>query len=438
MRGGWCVDGGQVGHAAARRGRGGGAVGAALERQRALDGRAAGGCRGCRAPRTPCGRCGGRPSGRSSAPARRGARPVLAHPAPVAGDERAHVAHRRAHADPLDVPDRLAQPAVLVEVAAHELDRRVVVRVQHAGARRVGLPPRGVRGQRAAERLVLAVRDVVEADLLPARPAVRRVHVGEERRVVGAEHARRVAVGGERREELDQLARDHRARVRPREMRAEDGADVGVERERLAQRGEPAGHRRRVLGEEGDDLGARPLGAEVARAAVPELGRRDLEHLDAGARGRSPTEPSREPESMTSTSSTRLARERGEQLGQVARTVLDGDDDGDARRHPREAPLERLERADDGAHARRTARGTRRRRAGASARSGRAASDRASTRGPARRRSRRSPARRARRSRAPAARRGRAAPGARPARCSCSSGDEGSSQLLGDPRRHRG
>ena len=43
---------------------------------------------------------------------------------------------------------------------------------------------------------------------------------------------------------------------------------------------------------------------------------------------------------MTSTSSTRLARERGEQLGQVPRPVLDGDDGGDRSASSREAPLD--------------------------------------------------------------------------------------------------
>ena len=73
------------------------------------------------------------------------------------------------------------------------------------------------------------------------------------------------------------------------------------------------------------------LGAEVARAAVAELGGRDLEHRRAPAARAIASEPSREPESMTSTSSTPSRASAREQLGQVARPVLDGHDDGDPR-----------------------------------------------------------------------------------------------------------
>ena len=95
-----------------------------------------------------------------------------------------------------------------------------------------------------------------------------------------------VEVGGrwEAGEELGELARDHRARVGPRQVRAERRADLRV-RERLPERRQPALAGRRVLGQEADQLAARALRAEVARAPVPELGRIDLQHARAvGAR----------------------------------------------------------------------------------------------------------------------------------------------------------
>ena len=232
-------------------------------------------------------------------------------------------------AERLDVVDRRAQPAVLVEVAAHELDRRVVVRVQDAGAGVVRLAPRRVRGQRAAEGLVLAVAHVVEADLLPARAPVGGVHVRQEGRVARAEDARLVAEDGE---ELGQLARDHRARVGAGEVRAEDDADVLGQGERLAHGGQPAGDRGGVLREEGDHVAARALGGEVARPAVAELARLDLDHrgarlardlLRAVARARV------DDEDLVRA----LAGQRVEQLGEKARPVSDGDHRGDALGH---------------------------------------------------------------------------------------------------------
>ncbi len=83
------------------------------------------------------------------------------------------------------MPGALAQAAVLVEVATHELDRTVVVRVQDGRARVVDLDPAGVE-QVSAERLVLGVGDLAEADLLPAVARVAGVDVRQEGRVTRA------------------------------------------------------------------------------------------------------------------------------------------------------------------------------------------------------------------------------------------------------------
>ena len=63
------------------------------------------------------------------------------------------------------------------------------------------------------------------------------------------------------------------------------GAGTLVERERFAVGVQPAWARGGVLGEEADQIAARPLGAEVASAPVAELRRVDLEQLDAGRAG---------------------------------------------------------------------------------------------------------------------------------------------------------
>ena len=101
--------------------------------------------------------------------------------APADSPARASSAGRRAtcartsrtaepRADALDVADRLAQPAVLVEVAAHELERRGS-RARAAPAARgvVGLAPARRRAWRAPNAWSSRVGDVGEADLLPAR-----------------------------------------------------------------------------------------------------------------------------------------------------------------------------------------------------------------------------------------------------------------------------
>ena len=76
----------------------------------------------------------------------------------------------------------------------------------------------------------------------------------------------------------------------------------------------------------------------------PNVARRDLEHLARRPRARSRREPSREPESTTRTSTSRsCGAHRGEQLREVARAVLDGDDDGERRAHPSSWRLARLD-----------------------------------------------------------------------------------------------
>ncbi len=276
----------------------------------------------------------------------------LGHPATVARHGAGDVAGGAGERERLYVAGALAQAAVLVEVAAHELDRPVVVRVQHRGAGVVDLAPAG-REQVAPKRLVLGVGDLAEADLLPAGARVAGVDVREERRVAVALNDRASArfaarlpahgavclptgpaarlparrARGEAREELAQLAGDHRAGVRARQVRPVGGADALIERKRLAVGGEPARDGRGVLGEEADQLAGGALGAEVAGAPVAELGGVDLEQLHARraddlaravARARVDHEHLVDP----------LAREGLQQLLQVALPVLDGDDRG--------------------------------------------------------------------------------------------------------------
>ena len=227
-------------------------------------------------------------------------------------------------AEALDMPDRVAQAPVLVEVAAHELERAVVVRVQHGGAGVVDLAPAPVGGERAPERLVLAVVDVVEPQGLQAVTAVGRVDVREEGRVAVARRPGGRRGRGERREELGQLARDHRARVVPGQVGPEHDADRLRDREALAQGGEPPRRRRGVLGQERDHVAARQVGGEVARAPVSELAARDL--VDRRARGAGdrdrPVARARVDDDHLVDA---LARQRAQHLVEVARPVLDGD-----------------------------------------------------------------------------------------------------------------
>ena len=242
--------------------------------------------RASRARRTPCGRCGGATE-RAVQRARLRSTPALAHVPPVgAPPGRGCRAAVERSADRLDVADRLAQAAVLVEVAAHELDRRVVVRVQDGGAGVVGLAPARVRGERAAERLVLAVARRRRSGSPPSTRAGRR-------------RSRSTGTSGRRAEDA-RLRRRRWRRTRSARARSSGSCPARGrcgpktaptslgERERLAHGGEPAGRRRGVLGQEGDHVAARALGAEVARAAVPELRGRDLDHAWRRRRARSP------------------------------------------------------------------------------------------------------------------------------------------------------
>ncbi len=220
------------------------------------------------------------------------------------------------------------------------------MRVQHAGARRVGLAPPRMRRERPAERLVLAVGNVVEAQLGPALAPVGRVDVGQERRISRPEHARVAPVWSEGREELDQLARDHRAGLRPRMVRPVDHAHIRIGGERLQQRRAPALDRRRVLGEERHDVRAGGFRPEVASAAVPERGRIDLEHLGPRAacdRGRAVVRAGVDHQQLVGA----LTSHGGEQLIQVARPVLDGHDHSDARGHRARQLLGLLQPPDD-------------------------------------------------------------------------------------------
>jgi hypothetical protein len=267
--------------------------------------------------------------GRAARPAgdlRRG-QAALAHPAPVRGHEPPDVARARAHAEALDVADGLAQAAVLVEVAAHEAPRWVVVRMQHGRAGMEDLRPAGGE-HRTRERLVLGVGHVGEADLLPALAPVGGVDVGQERLVARAlEHGR--AVGPVQGEELLQLARDHRRRLGAGPVRAVGRADALIELEGLLYGREPSGQRRGVLREEADDVAARALGGEVARAAVAELARRDLEHVGARRARDLDAAVARagvDDQQLETGRVARLRAHRREQLAQVARPVLDRDD----------------------------------------------------------------------------------------------------------------
>jgi hypothetical protein len=88
----------------------------------------------------------------------------LPHPAEVLAHHARGDPGARARTEAFDVPDGLAQPAVLVEVPAHELRRRIVVRVQDRGTRMEDLAPPLVQHRRA-EGLILRVGQLGKADL---------------------------------------------------------------------------------------------------------------------------------------------------------------------------------------------------------------------------------------------------------------------------------
>ncbi len=125
-------------------------------------------------------------------------------------------------------------------------------------------------------------------------------------------------------EEFGELAGDHGARVRAREVRTVGGSDALLEREGLAVGGQPAGTGGGVLREEADELTRGALGAEVARAPVAELVGIDLEQFDAGRAGdlrRAVARAGVDHEHLLDA----LSREGIEELLQVALPVLDGD-----------------------------------------------------------------------------------------------------------------
>jgi len=79
---------------------------------------------------------------------------TFSHPAQVTGHRVAHVARGRKHLERLDVSGGLAESAILVEVAPHELGGPVVVSVHYGGTRVVDLRPAG-REHVRPERLIL-------------------------------------------------------------------------------------------------------------------------------------------------------------------------------------------------------------------------------------------------------------------------------------------
>ena len=160
---------------------------------------------------------------------------------------------------------------------------------------------------------------------------------------------RRAAGGAEAGEEFGQLARDHRRRVRARQVRAERGADALLQRQCLAERRQPAGQRCRILREEADQLTAGALRAEVARAPVAERRGLDLEQLRAGRardRGRAVARARVDDQHLEP---GLLVQHRGEHLLEVPRTVLDRDDDRGAAAHPEQLALGRLDAPHDAA-----------------------------------------------------------------------------------------
>ena len=134
----------------------------------------------------------------------------------------------------------------------------------------------------------------------------------------------RLALGREPREELLQLARDHRRGIRARAMRAVGRAHLRVERERRTVGIEPARQRRGVLREEADQLARRPLRTQVARAPVAELARLDLKHPHAGRAGDCKRAVARARVDQQDLIDA-LARQGIQQLPQVALPILDGD-----------------------------------------------------------------------------------------------------------------
>ena len=203
----------------------------------------------------------------------------------------------------------------------------VVVRVQDRCGGLVDLDPAGLQ-QIDAEGLVLGVGDLAKADLLPAGAGVAGVDVREERGVAGALHPR-LPAGREPREELGELAGDHRARVGSRQVRPVGGADALFKRERGAVGRGPAGDRGGVLGEEADELAAWCARAPRLRVRPWPNSAGSISSSSTPAARAISRERSREPESITSTSSTCSRASASSSSAQVALAVLDGNHDRD-------------------------------------------------------------------------------------------------------------
>ena len=217
-------------------------------------------------------------------------------PSPVLACQRADGADDVTWFRRLPVIEHLAQPAVLVEVAAEKAPRREVMRVQDDRPRVEDLREAGL-DQLAAEQLVLGVGNRPEGNLFPRPAGEHEVDAREERQL-----PRLRAVGGEPLrgavEALDvdrdsrapvlevalHLGLDHVARVLAGDVRPEDRGDVVGPLEALEERGEPAFvGGRRILRQKRDVVSSSELHHQVARAAVRELRLRDLVHAGAVA-----------------------------------------------------------------------------------------------------------------------------------------------------------
>jgi hypothetical protein len=188
----------------------------------------------------------------------------------------------------------LEQPAPLVEAAPQLLDARVAVRVQHGRLRHERL---GVASTQHVDREhpVLGVGHLAEWHLLPGRAREACVGIGEEpappdqpadgRRapLVGVEALEpHLPIGRERLKPALELDANGQRGVLARAIRAVGDRDVIGQREAREQPLEPAlVGRLGILGEQRDVLAGGFAHQQVARAAVAELVRRDLDHTRA-------------------------------------------------------------------------------------------------------------------------------------------------------------
>ena len=288
----------------------------ALERQRALEPARAGAPRASRAPTPPgappwctASAPASAPGGRAASPRSRIQRRVGPH----------LVSRGRARAERLHVSARLAQAAVLVEVALHELDRAVVVRVAHGGAGMEDLHPARLE-HRAAEGLVLGVgeRPAKRISSQQAR-AVAGVHVRQE----GRGRPRAGAPARRRATKPAKNSVSSRAIIGlvsgVRQVRAEGGPHARVELERLAVGGEPARASGTASWVRKQISSPRVRSAPRLRVRPwPNSRGRDLDQLVGPAARAISCDPSREPESITTSSSSPWARTRLEHARRAA------------------------------------------------------------------------------------------------------------------------